>query len=75
MGLSGDVIRFMTIRLDELEEKPSAMMRRSDERSDRGDRGDRGDRDRGDRGDRRPPRRDRPERGGRPEFSSEGDES
>jgi small subunit ribosomal protein S6 len=45
----------MTIRVDELEKGPSAMMRRAERdrtRSDRGDRPDRGDRDRGDRGDR-----------------------
>lgn len=40
MGLSTDIIRFMTIKVDEHEEGPSAMMRRSD-RDDRGDRGDR----------------------------------
>jgi small subunit ribosomal protein S6 len=53
MGLSTDVIRFLTIKVDEHEEGPSAMMRRSD-RDDRDGRGDRGDR-----GDRRGPRRDR----------------
>jgi small subunit ribosomal protein S6 len=56
MGLSTDVIRFLTIRVDEHEDGPSAMMRRSD-RDDREGRGDRGDR--GDRGERRGPRRDR----------------
>jgi small subunit ribosomal protein S6 len=60
--LSEDVLRFMTVRVDELEEGPSAMMRKSD-RDDRGDRGDRGFGggrfDRGDRFD-RGPRRDRP---------------
>jgi small subunit ribosomal protein S6 len=46
------VIRFLTLKVDELEKGPSAMMRRN-ERSERGDRGDRGDRGpRGDRGDR-----------------------
>jgi len=50
MGLSTDVIRFLTIKVKEHETEPSAMMRRSD----------RDDRDgRGDRGDRRGPRRDR----------------
>jgi small subunit ribosomal protein S6 len=46
-NINEDVIRFMTIRVDEHEAGPSAMMRR--ERSDRGsDRGgDRGDRGRG----------------------------
>jgi small subunit ribosomal protein S6 len=49
-NINEDVIRFLTIRVDELEKGPSAMMRRS-ERGDkdrergRGDRGDRGDRD------------------------------
>ncbi len=76
MSLSPDVLRFMTIRVDALEDKPSAMMRRADERSDRGERGDRFDRgDRPDRGDRRGPRRDRSERPPRAEApSGEGDE-
>jgi len=61
------VLRYLTIRVDELEEGPSAMMRKADrdrERDgERGDRGDRGDRmDRGDRDDR--PRRRRDEEGG-----------
>jgi small subunit ribosomal protein S6 len=51
--LNEDVLRYLTIRVDELEEGPSAMMRKSDRDGERGDRGDRGDRfDRGDRGDR-----------------------
>ena len=41
-NINEDVIRFMTIRVDEHESGPSAMMRR--DRSGRGDRGDRGDR-------------------------------
>jgi small subunit ribosomal protein S6 len=53
--INEDVIRYMTVRVDELEAGPSAMMRRN-ERSERGERGDRGDR--GDRGP-RPPRDDR----------------
>jgi small subunit ribosomal protein S6 len=65
--LNEDVLRYLTIRVDELEEGPSAMMRKVDrdrERDgERGDRGDRGDRmDRGDRDDR--PRRRRDEEGG-----------
>ena len=55
--INEDVIRYMTIRVDEHEQGPSAMMRRN-ERSerDRGGRGDRGPRrDRDDRA----PRRDR----------------
>jgi small subunit ribosomal protein S6 len=51
--LSEDCLRYLTIRVDELEEGPSAMMRKSD-RDDRGDRGGRG----GDRGERRPRRDD-----------------
>ncbi len=69
--ISEDVLRFMTIKVDEHEEGPSAMMRKSD-RDDRGDRGGRGFGDRGgfgggggggfdrDRGERRP-RRDEEE--------------
>jgi small subunit ribosomal protein S6 len=45
------VIRYLTIKVDEHEQGPSAMMRRGDrdkrrddERGDRGDRGDRGPR-------------------------------
>jgi small subunit ribosomal protein S6 len=68
--LSEDVLRSLTVRVDEHEEGPSAMMRKVDrdrERDERGggrfgdrDRFDRGDRDRGPRRDRddRPPRRD-----------------
>ena len=54
MRLSTDVIRFLTVRVDELDAAPSAMMRRADrdEREGRGDRGDRGDRG-GGRGGRR----------------------
>jgi small subunit ribosomal protein S6 len=65
--INEDVIRYLTVRVDELEEGPSAMMRKADrdrERDDRpggggfrggdggGFRSDRGDR--GDRGPRRP---------------------
>ena len=58
--INEDVIRYMTVRVDEHETGPSAMMRRNErERSrrdrdgdDRGDRGDRGGRDRDDRGPR-----------------------
>jgi len=56
MRLNEDVIRFLTVRVDELEEGPSAVMQKRDDRGERGERGfgDRGgfgDRDRG------PPRR------------------
>jgi small subunit ribosomal protein S6 len=61
--LSEDVLRYITVRVDEHEEGPSAMMRKADRDRDRderrGDRFDRGDRfERGDRG----PRRDRDDR-------------
>ncbi len=54
MSINEDIIRYITVRVDELEEGPSAIMIRSAEKADRpgGDRGDRwGD---------RPPRRERP---------------
>jgi small subunit ribosomal protein S6 len=70
--ISEDVIRYLSVRVEELEEGPSAMMRKADrdrERDDRGGGGFRGDRDgggfrgdrdgggfRGDRGDRGPRR-------------------
>jgi small subunit ribosomal protein S6 len=55
MGINEDILRFMTIRVEELEEGPSAMMRKRDD-SDRDERGERRG-PRGDRGDR--PRRPR----------------
>ncbi len=72
--INEDVLRYLTVRVDELEEGPSAMMRKVDrdrERDDRGgggggrfDRGDRGGFDRGDRGGGFD-RGDRPDRGPR----------
>ncbi len=61
MRLSGDVIRFLTLRVDQLDDKPSPMMKRSDDRRPprRGDRDDRprdGDRGRDRRDDNRGPR-------------------
>src|SRR5690606_3523493 len=58
-GLSEDVLRFLTLKVDKHEDGPSAMMQKREERSERGGFGDRGsrsfgDRDRGDRGPRRP---------------------
>jgi small subunit ribosomal protein S6 len=41
MGINPDVIRFMTVRVEELETEPSVMMRKQD-RDDRPERGDRG---------------------------------
>ncbi|SEK26947.1 SSU ribosomal protein S6P [Sphingomonas palmae] len=61
-GINEDIIRYMTVRVDELEQGPTVMMRKQERdrerRADRGERGDRGDRgerggDRGDRGPRR----------------------
>jgi len=43
MGISTDIIRFMTVRVEEHETEPSVMMRKQD-RDERGERGDRGDR-------------------------------
>ena len=67
--LHDDVMRVMTIRVDEHQEGPSVQMQKREERGergdrDRGDRGDRprGDRDRGDRGDRGADRGDRGDR-------------
>ncbi|WP_223476916.1 30S ribosomal protein S6 [Oricola indica] len=61
MRIHEDVLRYMTIRVDELDDGPSAMMKRND-RDDRGPRRDRDDRGpRRDRDD-RPPRDDRPSR-------------
>ncbi|MET0599524.1 MAG: 30S ribosomal protein S6 [Mesorhizobium sp.] len=76
MGLSEDVLRFLTIKVEKHEEGVSAMMQKREERSDRGDRF--GDRDRGPRsfGDRdrdRGPRGDRDDRGPRrPREAQEG---
>ena len=56
-NINEDVIRYMTIKVDELEKGPSAMMRRAERDRTRGsDRGDRGDRP--DRGDRAPRHRE-----------------
>jgi small subunit ribosomal protein S6 len=65
MSISEEVVRFMTLRVDELDEEPSVMVRparRDDRRDDRG--GDRGGerRDRDDRGRDDRPREDRPRR-------------
>ena len=60
MRINEDILRFMTVRVDELEEGPSAMLQKRDRDDDRGDRpGGRpggGGFGRGDR-DSRPPRR------------------
>jgi len=56
MSINEDIIRFLTVRVDTLEEGPSAVMQRSSEKSDRpgGDCPDRGG------WSDRPPRRERP---------------
>jgi small subunit ribosomal protein S6 len=57
--ISEDVIRFMTVRVEALEDGPSMMLQkreRDERRGERGDRGDRGDRPRRDRDDRGPRR-------------------
>jgi small subunit ribosomal protein S6 len=56
-GLSEDILRFLTVKVDAHEEGQSAMLQKREERSERGgfgDRGDRGPRSFGDRGDRGP---------------------
>jgi small subunit ribosomal protein S6 len=52
--ISEDVIRYLSVRVEEHEEGPSAMMRKADRDRERDDRGGgfRGDRDGGFRGDR-----------------------
>lgn len=61
MGLNEDVLRHMSVRVDELEEGPSAMLQNRGERAERGPGGGRrgggegyGDEDRGDRRPREP---------------------
>ena len=62
MRISEDVLRYMTVRIDEIPEGPSPMLQQR-ERGERGERGDRGERgERGDRG----PREDRAPRGDAP---------
>lgn len=70
MSINEDIIRFLTVRVDALEEGPSAAMQRGADKADRpgGDR----DRDRG-WGD-RPPRRERPRFGDEPVIAPIGEE-
>ena len=77
--LNEDVLRYLTVRVEEHEQGPSAMMRKADrDREERGggfrdrDRGDRdrGDRDRGGFRDRGEHRRDRDSRPPREEFGA-----
>jgi small subunit ribosomal protein S6 len=70
--INEDVLRTMTVRVDELEAGPSAMMRKVDRDRDRDERrGDRRGRDRDDRDDRD---RDRGGRGGRGRDDRAGDD-
>jgi small subunit ribosomal protein S6 len=69
--LNEEVLRYITVRVEELEEGPSAMMRKVDRDRERDERGGGGFRDRGDRGGGggfrdRGDRGDRPDRGPRP---------
>ena len=67
MRLNEDVLRYITLRMEELPEGPSAIVLAKTECTDRGGRGGRpGGGGRFDRGD-RPERSDRPDRGDRPE--------
>jgi small subunit ribosomal protein S6 len=70
--LSDDVVRYLTVRVDEVSEEPSIIMQVRSSRDDRG-RGDRGRRhhDDGPRRDGRFGDRDRPDRGG-PDRGGEG---
>ena len=73
-GLNEDVLRFLTVRVEEHEAGQSAVLQNRgsrDERGGRGDRFDRGDRPRGDRFD----RGDRGDRGDRPRFSRDREEA
>ncbi len=58
--INEDVLRILTVRVEELEEGPSAQLRKRDDDGERG----------GERGDRRPPRGDRPDRRPRREDSA-----
>jgi small subunit ribosomal protein S6 len=67
--INEDVLRVLTIRVDEHETEPSAVMQRRDR--DERDRGERSDRPRRDFGDERPRREDRP----REDAAVEGEEA
>ncbi|HWL31445.1 MAG TPA: 30S ribosomal protein S6 [Xanthobacteraceae bacterium] len=73
--INEDVLRYLTIRVEELEEGPSAMMRKADRDRERDERGGGRFGDRGDRFGDRPPRRDRDDdRGERSRDSNAGTE-
>jgi len=69
MSINEDIIRFLTVRVDELEEGPSAIMQRSAEKADR----PMGDRDRG--WSDRPPRRERSRFGDDPVAAIPGEDA
>jgi small subunit ribosomal protein S6 len=69
MSINEDIIRFLTVRVDELEEGPSAIMQRSAEKADR----PMGDRDRG--WSDRPPRRERSRFGDDPSAAIPGEDA
>jgi small subunit ribosomal protein S6 len=71
MSISEDVIRFMTVKVEALEEGPSAQMRRRDEREERSSFGD----DRGFGGGRGGFGGDRGDRGGRGRREERGEAS
>ena len=63
MRLNENVLRFLNIRIEEIDENPSIIMQNKDERNDRSDRGDRGS---------RPPRQEaKPEEAASEEAKSE----
>ena len=70
MSINEDIIRYLTVRVDSLEEGPSAVMQRSSEKADRpgGDRADRGG------WSDRPPRRERARFGDEPLTGLSGEE-
>ncbi len=74
MGISTDILRFLTVKVEAHETEPSVMMRKGD-RDERDSRGPRGGGFRGDRGDRPPrgDRGDRPPRGDRGDRPPRGD--
>ena len=69
MSINEDILRVLTIRMEEHEEGPSAMMRKRED-SDRDDRGG----DRGDRSGGRPGDSGRAPRPRRDDFANEGDQ-
>jgi small subunit ribosomal protein S6 len=72
--INEDVLRQLTIRVEEHEAEPSAMMRKADRDRDRDERRGFGDRDRGERGfDRDRDRGERRPRGDRPPREEAGD--